>query len=95
MTDQIFKTLLRSFRSFFRKLLVLYDESFKYSKKCVGKVFIEDLGLADHIDMDEHALQFIILPINHPQIQSKNKDNELYIAIFDEKNNRTMRDQFF
>jgi hypothetical protein len=27
MTDQIFKTLLRSFRSFFRKLLVIYNNT--------------------------------------------------------------------
>ena len=41
------------------------------NQKCVGKVFISELGLSDEIFMNDYALQFIILPINHPQIQSK------------------------
>ena len=66
MTDQMFKTLLRSFRSFFRKLLVAYNNVMSGSQKCVGKVFIDDLGLSEDICMNDYALQFIILPINHP-----------------------------
>jgi hypothetical protein len=40
MTDQIFKTLLRSFRSFFRKLLVSYNNTFQHPSQCIGKLFI-------------------------------------------------------
>ena len=68
MTDQIFKTLLRSFRSFFRKLLVSYNNSTQHNAQCIGKIFIQDLGLENLIDMNDHALQFIILPINHPLV---------------------------
>lgn len=92
----MFKTVLRSFRSFFRKLLVAYNGVMQGNQKCVGKVFIDDLGLSDYISMNDYALQFIIFPINHPQIQSNsNLDNELFISIFDDKNNRTMRQEFF